>query len=170
MLTATGKPVTLNIGRIANDEESMGESNFARSIATMSRGSLRQNKREYAPFKEGLWEKPHINPSFQNAHISSDYDCHERETKNHWEKANGQKSVFQSGTHTEGKSFPTIGSLLGTTQPNLTHDNVQVFGRKREIRPFSRARTCGYHEHNTSLLSKHVSFSDSFEMISQRVL
>lgn len=158
MSAAASKPVTLGVGFMAHDEESLVGSDFAKSIAAMSRGALRQNKKEYAPFKEGLWEKPHINPSYRNAHISSDYEYHEKETKAHWEKANGQKSVFQSGTHSKGKSFPTIGSLLGTTHPYLTHDNVQVFGRTRELRPFSRTKTCGYHEHNTSLLSKHVSF------------
>jgi hypothetical protein len=144
---------------MTHDEEILVGSGFAKSIALMSQGTLRQNKKEYAPFKEGLWEKPYINPSFGNAHISNDYDYHKKETKSRREKANGQTSVFQSGTHSKGKSFPTISSLLGTTKPRLIHDNVQVFGRTREIRPFSRTRTCGYHEHNTSLLSKHVSVS-----------
>jgi hypothetical protein len=126
---------------------SMESNQFARAVATMARGAVQHQRREYAPFKDGLWEVPVRNPAISNTHITSDYDTYAIETKNHWEKSKGSKAVFQSGSHTESKRLPSIETLiLSSGQNKETYAKegrngiVKVFGRTRVIQPFSRTK------------------------------
>ena len=157
-----------NVNLILDDNapDSIECDGFARAVATMSRGTLKHSKKEYAAFRESLWESPTTNPAINNTHISSEYDYHEIETKKHWEKSSGNKSIFQSGTHLGTKAFPTISALLGTdNREPYSHEgrngNVKMFGRTRVTTPFARTKMNLFQEqsHSTVLLNRHVSTS-----------
>lgn len=143
--------------------DTIENNNFARAIATMARGTITKARKEYPAFKESVWENSTTNPAILNTHISCEHDYHILETKRHWEKNSGSRAVFQSGSHSPTKKFPSINPLLGTERgvnsPNLEYGTVKMFGRTRVAQPFVRTKVKLPEDerHNLELLARHVS-------------
>lgn len=152
----------LNVVLDCNSVGSIKDNGFSRAVATMARGTLKHTKKEYSPFRETIFAAARANSAVSNTYISRESDYHALETKRHWEKSSGNRSVFQSGTHSPGRKFPSISSLLGSQKEAMFFTN----GKLREddnlmhrSKSFRRAKTPIFQEidHNSEILSKHVS-------------
>ena len=147
------------------------EDKFARTIAIMSRGRIKEEKKEYNSFREYIMEKPYLNPASANAHIDSGYDYHMKEMQRFWgspfpnvNKKSGKTSKKKDKRlpHDTTNKYDTTGYTTRTLiQPSkstrIAVDNhshgptlytkevgrepVKVFGRTRVLRPFSRTST-----------------------------
>ena len=134
---------------------------FSRAIANMARGTSRQRRKEYSPFRENVFTQALTNSAINCAPISRESDYHVLETRRHWEKSSGSRAVFQSGTHSLSRTFPSINSLMGsrTAILPLTNDKYLEDGqRPRRSKSLLRTKTHMFQEadHNSEILSKHV--------------
>ena len=143
---------------------------FARTIAIMSRGRIKEEKKEYDSFREYIMEKPYLNPAAANTHIDSGYDYHMKEMQRFWGSPfpNGTKKSTKTTKkkeqrqHDTTNKYDTTGFTTRTLiQPSKStrvavdsysrgptvytkevgREPIKVFGRTRVLRPFSRTST-----------------------------
>ena len=146
------------------------EDKFARTIAIMSRGRVKEEKKEYDSFREYIMEKPYLNPASANAHIDAGYDYHMKEMQRFWGSPfpNGDKKTVKTSKikdkrpHDTTNKYDTTGYTTRTViQPSKStrvavdhhshgptvytkevgREPIKVFGRTRVLRPFSRTST-----------------------------
>ena len=135
---------------------------FSRAVATMARGTSKQRRKEYSPFRDNIFTQALTNSANNFAPVNRESDYHVLETRRHWEKSSGSRAVFQSGTHSLTKTFPSINSLMGSqvATPPFTNDKYLEDGnRPRRSKSFLRTKIHLFQEadHNSEILSKHVS-------------
>ena len=142
-----------------------GDHEFVRTIIAKSKGELdKPHHKQYNSFKEFYLEKPwlQVNAAKNQAHITSGYDYHMKSMMRFWGTTyptgyatesesdidelhtHSQTPVLYRSTRTSGQPIlkPTARSLNKVSFHDEYKDTpgsgVQVFGRTRVMRPFSR--------------------------------
>ena len=115
-------------------------SEFATAIATKSLGLgsvEKQPQEKYPAFRPVFWAETKYNPALGNTHICYEYDAQFGEMEKHWSRS-GKK--FSDEPRIGKPPLEDSGPTKPEELPKFCEKETKVFGRKRVIRPFTKAQ------------------------------